>query len=106
MARGLISKVVLVTFIRSPPLQSNNPAWIKRRVSAMEHYYINIILLVSIGELWTMKTYFFCYDAGLSRKLRAKGIRHITVAVHPNTCRMFWLYEQTPELSAALGPIR
>lgn len=52
-----------------------------------------------------MKTYFFCYNAEISRKLRDRGIRHITVAVHPNTCRMFWLYEQTPELSEALSAI-
>lgn len=53
-----------------------------------------------------MKTYFFCYDYQLSRKLRDRGMRHITVAVHPQTHRMFWLYEQTLELSEALYQLK
>lgn len=51
--------------------------------------------------------YFFCYDPEISRQLHAfYGFPFITNAVHPKTGKMFWLYERTDSLNAAIGSIK
>ncbi len=46
--------------------------------------------------------YFFCYDRELRDFLTKQGFRDITKALHPKTMRVFWLFERTPSLTAAL----
>lgn len=50
----------------------------------------------------TSEKYFYCYDLKLFNFLKAKGIKFITKAKHYKTNDLFSLYEQSPELSAAL----
>jgi hypothetical protein len=53
-----------------------------------------------------MRDYFFCYDSKVSAYLRRKGNRYITVAIHPDTRRKFWLFRQSKELTEALAEIQ
>lgn len=49
-----------------------------------------------------MSKYFFCYSKRVSDHLKEKRISFITVAIDPNTHKMYSLYEITPKLQAAL----
>lgn len=49
-----------------------------------------------------MKGFYFCYDERINRELERRKFEKITVALHPRTRCKFWLYQQSPELSAAL----
>ncbi|WP_246029296.1 hypothetical protein [Paenibacillus humicus] len=49
-----------------------------------------------------MRTFFFCYDRAMKVRLCERGFRYITVALHPRTHRIFWMFENNPELTAAL----
>ncbi|MNX85369.1 hypothetical protein D3C86_1172050 [compost metagenome] len=52
------------------------------------------------------KAYFFCYDPTVNNRLhRELGIKYVTRAIHPETGRMFWLYERNEEFSAAIDAI-
>jgi len=51
-----------------------------------------------------MKDYFFCYNPKLARFLRhEKDIEYIIKAKHTNTDKIFYLFEQSKELSNGIN---
>lgn len=49
-----------------------------------------------------MKRYYFCYDATCKNFLMSQGLKYITKALHPETFKTFWLWEQTPEFNESM----
>lgn len=46
--------------------------------------------------------FFYCYDIKLMQHLKNQGIKYITKAIHPNTMRLFFLYQKTDEFQEKL----
>ncbi|WP_419893625.1 hypothetical protein [Oceanobacillus kimchii] len=50
----------------------------------------------------TKNTYFFCYSPYLQSWIDKEGIQYITAAINPQTNSLFYMYEQSEELSKAI----
>ena len=50
-----------------------------------------------------MKDYYFCYSLELHKYLREQGFRYICKGRHPESLRIFTLYEVTPEFTEKLA---
>ena len=48
------------------------------------------------------KEYYKCFSLNLKRFIAVHGIRHISKGIHPETNKVFFIYEMTPELSEIL----
>ncbi|MGM8141844.1 DUF5659 domain-containing protein [Enterococcus italicus] len=50
-----------------------------------------------------MNKYYYCYSPFLHEFLKAEGIRYITTSRNIKNKNVFWLYQQSNELSKALN---